>query len=413
MNLTGRLRLILHAYPAQFWLLFLGMLISTTGSSMIWPFWMVYVKRTLDLPLQQVTLLPLINSGVALFTTFVAGPLVDRFGRKWAMIFSLATNGLAYMVMSQATSFPMFILTSSMQGFANPIYRIGADAMMADLLPVEKRIQGYSLFRMSSNLGISIGPVIGGFITTGSYTIAFLLAAAGMIFYSGLLFIRAHETKPPELKTEIIRNGRFGGYDIIFSDRIFVVFLAAFMLVWIGVTLIWQLLPVYTITNYQIPENQFGFIFATNALMVVSLQIFVSRSLKGISSEAKLTIGGIIYALAVFGVAFATGFWGFWLCMVVMTIGELVLVPTSTTFVANVAPEDMRGRYMSIYGLAQTTAHGIGPLMGGYLSDNIGPKFIWYGGGLVALVGAAGFRLLSRKNLLHKGDHPYSISTDQ
>ena len=114
MTPTSRLQKLLNNYPPQFWLMFIGMLISATGSSMIWPFWMVYVKRTLGLPLSEVALLPLINSVVALITSIAAGPLVDKFGRKWAMVFSLATNGFAYMIMSQANTFPLFILTSSL-----------------------------------------------------------------------------------------------------------------------------------------------------------------------------------------------------------------------------------------------------------------------------------------------------------
>ena len=45
-----------------------------------------------------------------------------------------------------------------------------------------------------------------------------------------------------------------------------------------------------------------------------------------------------------------------------MTIGELILVPTSSTYVANLAPIDKRGRYMSLYGLSWPVGAGIGPL---------------------------------------------------
>lgn len=63
--------------------------------------------------------------------------------------------------------------------------------------------------------------------------------------------------------------------------------------------------------------------------------------------------------------------------MVIMTTGELLLVRTSSTYVANLAPADKRGRYMSIYGLTWGVSSGVGPLVGGMLSDNIGPKAPW------------------------------------
>jgi MFS family permease len=83
--------------------------------------------------------------------------------------------------------------------------------------------------------------------------------------------------------------------------------------------------------------------------------------------------------------------------MVVMTLGELLLMPTSSAFVANWAPVEKRGRYMSIYGMTWGAAAGIAPLLGGFLNDTFGPQTIWFGGGGVGLVGLLGFVLLSIK----------------
>jgi MFS family permease len=82
--------------------------------------------------------------------------------------------------------------------------------------------------------------------------------------------------------------------------------------------------------------------------------------------------------------------------MVIMTIGELILIPTATTYVANLAPAEMRGRYMSVYGLTWGVATGIGPVLGGFLNDNFGPTTIWIGAFLIGISSTAGFLLLMR-----------------
>jgi dipeptide/tripeptide permease len=64
-----------------------------------------------------------------------------------------------------------------------------------------------------------------------------------------------------------------------------------------------------------------------------------------------VSAGTVLKAVAVGCVSLASSFLGFWLCMVLMTLGELMLVPTASTYAANLAPIDMRGTYMSIYGL--------------------------------------------------------------
>ena len=53
-----------------------------------------------------------------------------------------------------------------------------------------------------------------------------------------------------------------------------------------------------------------------------------------------------------------------------MTVGELMVSPTSNALVANMAPPDKRARYMGIYSLTYTFGTGIGPVMGGVLSDS-------------------------------------------
>ena len=66
--------------------------------------------------------------------------------------------------------------------------------------------------------------------------------------------------------------------------------------------------------------------------------------------------------------------------MVVLTMGELILVPTSSKYVADLAPADMRGRYMSIYWLSWGMARTLAPLIGGLLNDRFGGQAIWLGG---------------------------------
>jgi MFS family permease len=103
----------------------------------------------------------------------------------------------------------------------------------------------------------------------------------------------------------------------------------------------------------------------------------------------------LIYALGVGSVALMSGFWGFWVSMVILTFGELTLIPTASKFVADIAPADMRGRYMSLYWLAWGLSRATAPLIGGALNDQIGPRAIWIGGLLIGLTSVLGLFLLS------------------
>lgn len=84
----------------------------------------------------------------------------------------------------------------------------------------------------------------------------------------------------------------------------------------------------------------------------------------------------------------------FALNIVIITIGEMILVPTSQTLAANFAPEDLRGRYMAVFGLAWAIPATIGPGAAGYIIDNFNPNLLWYLGGLLCAVSALAYYIL-------------------
>ena len=110
------------------------------------------------------------------------------------MVISLAVNGIGYLFMSQAHTYARFALIMLLMGAANPLYQVGSDAMLADMIPSEKRTNAYAIIRMVNNAGIALGPALRGFIASRSYAYAFAGAASGMITYSLLLAFRARET---------------------------------------------------------------------------------------------------------------------------------------------------------------------------------------------------------------------------
>jgi MFS family permease len=374
-----------------------GVFLSTAGASMIMPFMMIYVSEKLGLPLSTVVTLITINAGTGLLSSFIAGTLADKIGRKVVMVISLAANGIIYLFMMRADSYAAFAFLMFLTGLVNPLYQVGADAMLADLIPAEKRNDAYAINRILNNAGFSIGPAVGGFIAALSYDFAFYGAAAGMITYSLLLLFLARETLVKTNSATLAKNPD-GGYAQVFRDRGYLAFVLTLGGGLIAPGMLWVLLAVYAKTNYALPESQFGWIPTTNALMCVFVQYFVTLITRRYRPLPVAAVGMFIYAIGVGSVALMSNFWGFWLSMVILTFGELTVVPTASTYVANISPSNLRGRYMSVYWLAWGISRGGAPLIGGWLNDNISPHSIWIGGLVIGLASAAGLLLLSRRS---------------
>jgi MFS family permease len=399
MKPINTLRNLYNQYPRQFWLMITGVIISTAGGSMIWPFMLIYASGKLNLPLSTVAALISINAGTGLASSLVAGALADRVGRKGVMVFSLSMTGIAYFLMMHAETYIHFVGLMIMIGLSNPMYQVGADAMLADMIPSEKRTDAYAINRIANNAAFALGPAVGGFLAATSYNLAFIGASAGFLTYSVLLFLLAHETLSPELHSgsaPLTRREVLRGYTRVFADKGYLTFVALISLGLIAPSLLWILMPVYAKTNFGIPENLYGWIPTTNALMCVFIQYFVTLITRKRPALPVLTVGMFIYALGAGSVALAGSFWGFWLSMVILTFGELTLVPTASKYVADISPADLRGRYMSLHWLGWGLARTLAPLIGGFLNDAISPRAIWIGGLLIGLTSTFGLFLLSR-----------------
>jgi MFS family permease len=128
------------------------------------PFMTLYAAAP-EIPMTTVGLLLSLYSAGGLVTALFGGPVADRLGRKGVMVFSLLANSAAYLALSMANNLALFALLLAANGACNPLYRVGADAMIADLIPQERRSGAYALVRMSNNLGVAVGPAVGGFLS--------------------------------------------------------------------------------------------------------------------------------------------------------------------------------------------------------------------------------------------------------
>ena len=399
MRAINTLKTIYNDYPRQYWLMITGVVLSTAGGSMIWPFLIIYASGKLHLPLSTVAALISINAGTGLLASLVAGTLADKVGRKGVMNFSLTVNGIAYFLLMRAETYPHFVVLMMLVGLSNPLYQVGADAMLADMIPSEKRTDAYAINRIANNAAFAMGPAIGGFLATRSYDLAFYCAGIGFLSYSLLLFFLARETLTSTQKTEPKASGEndlFRSYSGVVRDKGFMMFVFSVSMGLIAPTLLWILMPVYSKTNFGVPESLYGWIPATNGLMCVFLQYPVTHITRRYRTLPVLAVGMLIYSIGAGSVALMTSFWGFLLSMVILTFGELTLVPTASKYVADLAPANLRGRYMSIHWLGWGLARTLSPLIGGFLNDNIAPRAIWIGGLLIGLTSTLALYFISR-----------------
>jgi MFS family permease len=149
---------------------------------------------------------------------------------------------------------------------------------------------------------------------------------------------------------------------------------------------------VYITRTYGYPASAYTALLSTNAALVVLFQFPLARWVDQQDRSTMLALGAGLYALGFGLIGFATSLLYFWIAVVILTIGEMVIVPAAQTVTADLAPLDMRGRYQAAFGLINNFFYGLGPVIGGYLFDIGHSQLIWLGSLTLGLAVAFGFR---------------------
>lgn len=394
--MVGRLQSLVAEFPRQFWILFGGTLINSLGSGMVFPFLTLYLHQRLNLSMTLVGFALTLWAGSQLVGQLVGGALTDQFGRRRLMVFSLLSSAIFLPFFGLADSFISAAGVAVLLGFTGAMYQPARDAMVADLVGPDKRPQGYGLVRVVNNLGIAIGPAIGGFLASRSYMLTFTLSAAAtfLFFLVTLMFIQ--ETRPTVAPARGGTGPIPGNFLSILRDTPFVVFSAATTLVILASVQMMTVLPIYMKDQFGLGESFFGWVMTTNAGMVVLLQFPITRATEKLPRFPLIASGAFLYALGVSSVWIGSSFPHFVASMAVGTLGEMIVVPTATAVTADLAPQAMRGRYMSVLGLTWSLGFGLGPVLGGIISDQLAPRALWPLMGSAALAGALIYLVMTR-----------------
>ncbi len=385
---------LLARYPRQFWVLLGGELVSIVGRSMVFPFLTLYLHSVLGFPLTAIGGLLAIFAVMGAAGQGVGGMLADRLGRKWVMAAALLASAVGTLALAFVRSLPAIGVLMGAFGFLGSFYDPASTAMVADLTREEDRAEAYSLWRVAANIGFAIGPAIGGLLAARSFLYAFAASTVGTVFFLLVVALAMHETYHAAARAEAAAAG--GGYRDILRDRPFVAFFVLFTLAYTVYSLVFLVMPVYMEDVYGLGVQYFGLLMSINALIVVTLQFPLIHLLRGINHLVVVAMGVLLAAAAVAGVALASTFAQFALIMVVLTVGENLFVPSSTTVVADLSPAELRGRYMGAYGLAWVIGWGLAPYTAGVLASWLGVRGPWLVGGVAGVLCAAGLVALSR-----------------
>jgi MFS family permease len=406
-KLTAFIQKSYNDYPRLFWVVVGISFIDRVGGTMLFPFFALYITEKFSVGMTTAGFLLGIMSFFGFIGSMIGGALTDRLGRKQLILFGLVFSALSTLAFGLVNDIGMMLPLVIVVGLIGSVSHPAHDAMIADILPEEKRQEGFGILRVVANLAWIIGPVIGGVVAKNfDFFYLFVIDAIVSCIVAALFFRMLPETRP-QPKADVIQTEHESiwktvrGYRIVLKDAAFLAFIIANVLMLLVYQQMYGTLSVFLRDEHGLDPQNYGILMTASAITVVLCQFFVSRWLRNKPPFLMMSLGTLFFLIGFSMFGFVAAYALFAAALVVITIGEMIVFPVSQGLAANFAPEEMRGRYMAVFGLSWAIPQTFGLAAAGFVLDNFAnPSLLWYICGGISAISALGYYTLHLR--LHK-----------
>lgn len=408
----------LPQFDRRVWLLMVGRLLSQVGTGFVLFYAAVFFVNEVGLSPAAVGFGIGSESITGVVGRVVGGSLSDspRWGRRKILLISAAISVIADLVLAISYDFPTFLIGNLLMGLGMGLYWPSAEAAVADLTNPSNRNEAYALNRLSDSVGMGLGVVIGGWIiaATGAYRALFILDGVSFTVFFAVVFVLISETLDRnQAETQVLQ-----GWGIARRDRPLLTFIAANILFTTYLSLINSTLPLY-LTRFvsATPAQTFSppvlsTLFAWYIGLCVLCQLPTVRLLNHLKNTHILMLSAGLWIISfglVWNMGNANGAYSLWAggALAVMALATVSYTPAASSLVIGLAPNALRGVYLSINSLCWAGGYFLGPTMGGWAmgESRASANGFWIGVALSVGVIFVILRSLDRQlQRLHRSD---------
>jgi MFS family permease len=372
------------ALPRAFWALWACQLVNRLGS-FVQPFLVLYLTQDRQLSAGTAGAVAAAVGAGSVASQLVGGWLADRVGRRLTMLVCFFGTGAALILLGSARSMVMIWVAAFVVGLLGDLFRPAVSATVADLLQPSERVRAYGLLFWAINLGFSVSTVSAGVLASIGYGLLFWLNAGTSVIAGVVIWAMVPESRPA------VDDGtpRRPLLPVALRDTVFLLMI----LLQVGYATIYfqgySTLPL-AMADDGLPSSTYGLVIALNGVVIVLLQPFLGKRLAKYDRPKLLAVSMLVVGLG-FGLGAAVDdWWGYGLSVVVWTIGEIGFAAVIGAVFADLAPVDLRGRYMGMSGMSFGIGTVVGPLAGTNALESFGPTATWLGCALLGVVIFAG-----------------------
>ncbi len=382
MNITKHLS-VYKGLPKNIYILFISIVINKFGG-FITPLMTLILTVKIGFTESQVGLYTTIAMFSQLPFIVIGGILVDRFGGKKVIVSLHLIGSLFYitcgMMKPDLTVLILIIMASNIYAMASPAF----NALVPLVTPTSLTKNAYSLVYLGLNLGLAVGPLIGGVLFNNHLNLLFFIDAFTTISSAGLiLFFFSNDNGDRQLETDKIIKQENNKADTIFSFLLknpSLIIFSFILLVYNFCYIQWNfMLPLQTVALLkEIGPKIFGFLITVNAITVVIFTPLLTSLTQKMPPLKSVFIGGIFYLTSFMMFALSKFTLMFILAIIILTIGEILVTINSNNYIAKSTPSKYMGKVSSLLFIVNGMGYAIGPVIMGYVIIFTGFRNAWF-----------------------------------
>lgn len=351
------------------------------GQFAFFAFFAVWALTQRDAPATHVGLAYSCSAIAAVGGSLLGGRLSDRIGRQPVIFTGAVIQGLAPAILL-VPQLPLALAYGVLvtMGFSQPVRGTAQRALLADLVGDDRREEAFGAFRVVLNAGATLGPVVGAALVSWRWDSLF--AAITVAFaLSSLAALRLPEsarrpaTGPPASLLPLLR------------DRTFLAVFAATLAGWCTYSAFELLTPISLTQSHGLEPATWGLLYALNPVVIVLLQLRVTRWAASASRGARLAAGVLLMGTPYFLFELNDALAVIVVVLLVVVVGEMLWAPASEALVAGMAPPGLRGVYLGTANAASWGGMALAPALGLQVRAAFGERGMWL---LVAATASAG-----------------------
>ncbi len=367
--------------PRDAWLLSTVVFVNRSGSMVLF-FLSLYLTQKMGFTISEAGEMVSLYGLGALLGSYAGGWLSDRLGSIRTQMVSLFFSSIGYILLGYAAGKFFIGLMLFLSAMTAEALRPANSTAVSEVCPPELRARGFALNRLAINLGISIGPALGGFLALYSYHWLFWID--GLTCLAGFLLLVYFFKEKTSFKSE--KNTAVKAVHVSpFKDYFFLFLLSMLLMMGLLFVQFFNTWPLYLRNAYHLAENQIGILSASNAIFVAVFEMpLVHRLEKG--NTLKTIAWGSLLLFSGFAILpFAKSFRYALFTVLLWSVGEMLVFPMMAGFIANRANDNNRGKYMGLLSFNFALAFVIGPVIGSGIYTNFGGEMLWFAAGAAGI----------------------------